>query len=105
LPRSADRQAQGLAPRRRGLRQMLPVVAEPSWQPLTPRRAAWLVLRREEKRTEDEAQQLAQLREQHAEVAEAIALAQDFAQLVRQRQPGRLDAWLQRATASTLEAV
>ncbi len=99
------RQTQGLAPRRRGLRQTLPVVAEPSWQPLTPRRATWLVLRREEKRTEDEAQQLAQLREQHAEVAEAIALAQDFAQLVRQRQPARLDAWLQRATASTLEAV
>jgi transposase len=71
---------------------------------LTPRRAAWLVLRRTEKRTEDEAQQLAQVRTQSAEVAEAIALAEDFATLVRQRQPAQLDPWLQRATTSTLEA-
>jgi transposase len=78
---------------------------EPVCQPLTPRRATWLVLRRETKRTEAEAQQLAQLRVQHAEVDEAIALAQDFAQLVRQRQPTRLDSWLQRATTSTLDAV
>src|SRR5207247_7558216 len=37
--------------------------------------------------------------------AEAIDLAQDFATLVRQRQPEALDPWLQRATASTLEAL
>src|SRR5262249_50899659 len=51
-----------------------------------------------------EAQQLAQLHAQSAEVAEAIDLAQDFTALVRQRQPECLDAWLTRATASTLEA-
>jgi transposase len=99
------RQAQGLSPGQRHPRQSLPSVAEPVCQPLTPRRATWLVLRRETKRTEAEAQQLAQLRVQHAEVDEAIALAQDFAQLVRQRQPTRLDSWLQRATTSTLDAV
>src|SRR5262249_7121351 len=33
------------------------------------------------------------------------ALAQDFAHLVRQRQPTQLDPWLQRATTSALEAV
>jgi transposase len=38
-------------------------------------------------------------------VAEAITLAQDFATLVRQRQPEALDPWLQRATTSTLEAM
>lgn len=80
-------------------------MAEPPSQPLTPRRATWLVLRREAKRTEAETQQLDQLRAQQAEVAEAIDLAQDFAQLVRQRQPEALDPWLQRATANTLEAV
>jgi transposase len=52
------RQAQGLPPRRQGRRQTLPVVAEPACQPLTPRRAAWLVLRRPEKRPAEEAQQL-----------------------------------------------
>jgi transposase len=73
--------------------------------PLTPRRATWLVLRREAKRTEAETQQLTQLHAPHAEVAEAIDLAQDCAALVRQRQPERLDPWLKRATASTLEAL
>src|SRR5712692_7302317 len=101
---SRVRQAQGLPPRRQGRRQTLPVVAEPACQPLTPRRATWLVLRREAKRTEAEAQQLTQLQAQSVEVAEAIDLAQDFATLVRQRQPERLDPWLTRATASTLEA-
>ena len=99
------RQAQGIPPRRQGRRQSLPVVAEPVAQPLTPRRATWLVLRRAEQRTAAEAHQLAQLREQHAEIAEAIDLAQDFAHLVRQRQPERLEPWLQRATTSALVAL
>jgi transposase len=102
---SRIRQAQGIPPRRQGLRQRLPVVAEPACQPLTPRRATWLVLRRAAQRPEAEAQQLAQLRAQSAEVAAAIDLAQDFASLVRQRQPAQLDPWLQRATTSTLEAL
>src|SRR2546426_2647681 len=99
------RQAQGLPPRRQGRRQTLPVVAEPPSPPLTPRRATWLVLRREAKRTEAETQQLAQLRPQPTEGAEAIALAEDFATLVRQRQPEPPDLWLQRAATSTLEAL
>jgi len=80
-------------------------VAEPPWQPLTPRRATWLVLRRETKRPDTETQQLTALRAQQAEVAEAIDLAQDFATLVRQRQPTQLDPWLQRATTSAVDAV
>jgi transposase len=80
-------------------------VAAPPCQPLTPRRATWLVLRREAKRTEAEVRQLTPLRDQHAEVAEAIDLAPDFLSLVRQRQPAPLDPWLQHATISTLEAL
>jgi transposase len=99
------RQAQGLAPGQRRPRQALPHVAEPGCQPLTPRRAAWLVLRRETTRTAAETQQLAQLRTQHAEVAAAIDLAQEVTTLVRQRQPTHLDSWLERATTSTLEAL
>jgi transposase len=99
------RQAQGLAPGQRRVRQPLPVVAESPYQPLTPRRATWLVLRRAEQRTAAEAEQLAHLRAQQADVAEAIDLAQDFAALVRQRQPERLDPWLKRATTSALQAV
>jgi transposase len=102
---SRIRQAQGIPPRRQARRQRLPVVAEPVSEPLTPRRAMWLVLRRAEQRTEAEAQQLAQLHAQSAEVAEAIDLAQDFTTLVRQRQPESLDPWLERASTSALEAV
>jgi transposase len=99
------RQAQGLAPGQRCTRQPLPVVAESPYQALTPRRATWLVLRCKETQDEAEAHQLAQLHAQQAEVAEAIDLAQDFAQLVRQRQPEHLDPWLQRAAKSTQEAL
>jgi len=99
------RQAQGLSPGQRRPRRSLPDVAEPVSQPLTPRRATWLVLRRETQRTADEVQQLVQLRTQSTAVAEAIDLAQDFTQLVRQRQPAQLDPWLQRATNSTLDAL
>jgi transposase len=102
---SRIRQAQGLPPRRQGRRQTLPVVAEPTSQPLTPRRATWLVLRRAAQRTEAETQQLTQLRTQSTAVAEAMDLAQDFAALVRQQQPGHLDPWLQHATSSTLDAL
>jgi transposase len=102
---SRIREAQGIPPRCQGRRQTLPVVAEPVAQPLTPRRATWLVLRREAQRTAAETQQLTQLCAQSSEVAEAIDLAQEFATLVRQRQPERLEPWLKRAMASTLEAL
>ena len=99
------RQAQGLRPGQRCPRQPLPRVAEPVCQLLTPRRAAWIVLRRPTQRSEAETQQLAQLGAQSPQVAEAMALAQDFLSLVRQRQPEALDPWLQRATASPLEVL
>ena len=81
------------------------MVAEPVSQPLTPRRATWLVLRRAAQRTEAEAQQLAQLHAHSVQVAEAMDLAQDFTQMVRQRQPAHLDPWLARAGTSALEAL
>src|SRR5262249_6912811 len=87
------RQAQGFAPGHRRPRRSLPRVAAPSGQSLTPRRATWLVLRRANKRTTHEVQQLRLLRAQHPELAEAIDLAQDFAQLVRLRRPAQFDAW------------
>jgi transposase len=98
------RQAQGQAPRQRRRRPPLPIVAEPRHRLFTARQAAWLVVRPEEQRTQDDAQQLARLRAQHADVAEAIDLAQDFAQLVRQRQPQELEPWLARAAKSTVGA-
>jgi transposase len=80
------RHAQGWTPRQRRRSQPLPVVTEPRHRPLTPHGATWLVLRRPEQRTPEEEHLLAQLITQDAEIADAIALTQDFAQLVCQRQ-------------------
>ena len=99
------RQAQDLRPRQRPSGQTVPRVAEPRSGQLTPRGAAWLVLRRPETRGPDDEQQLALLAAQQAELAEAVTLARDFADLVRTRQPERLDGWLARATTSAVSAV
>jgi transposase len=73
-------------------------------KPLTPSRATWLIMRREATLNDDEKQQRARLQAQEGAIAEAIALTQDFAALVRQRQPDQLETWLERATASGLQA-
>jgi transposase len=98
------RQAQGLPARPQPVHRPVPPVAEPTTPPLTVRRAAALILKRDEKRTPEDTQQLARLQAQHAEMAEAMVLTQDFAQMVRQRQPDQLDPWLERATQSALTA-
>jgi transposase len=72
--------------------------------PLTPREATWLVIRREETLDAQEKRQLTALQSQEGEVAEAIRLSQDFAALVRQRQPAQLDSWLEHAARSTVQA-
>ena len=73
-------------------------------KPLTPRRATWLVMRCEAKLKDQEKEQRAWLQGQEGKIAEAIALTQDFADLVRQRQPDQLETWLERAAVSGLQA-
>jgi transposase len=96
------RQAQRLAPWQRRRAQPLPMVTEAPRRPLTPRRATGLVLRPSARVMAHDHQQLAQLTTQAPELAEAVALAQGFAALVRQRQPTQLNPWLARASQSTL---
>jgi transposase len=96
------RQAQQLAPWQRRSPHPLPIVTEAPRRLLTPRRATWLVLRPSERSTEQDHHQLAQLTQQAPELGEAVALAQDFASLVRQHQPTQLDPWLSRAATSAL---
>jgi len=67
-----------------------------------PRRATWLVLRPAERSTDQDHHQLAQLTTRAPALAEAVALAQDFADLVRRRQPAQLEPWLARAATSAL---
>ena len=96
------RQAQGIACERPNKSTTLPKVAEPQQRPLTARGATWLVMRRPDKCQAEHEQQITQLKDQNAELADAITLTQDFAELVRNRQPEKLDEWLARAGASSL---
>jgi transposase len=71
----------------------------------TPRQAPWLVLRQSDHLTAEEHALLDRLRQAHPAFAQAIVLAQDFAQLLRARQPERLDTWVQQAATSALAAL
>ena len=97
------RQAQEGAVRKRGSRS-LPPVADPHRQPLTPRTAAWLVLRHTEHRDATDAEQLRQLRTQHAALTEAVILAEEFVAMIREGQAERFDPWLVQARDSALPA-
>lgn len=94
-------QAQGVTLQQYPTHRTLPPVADSSRPVLTPRRAAFLLLRHTETLRSQE-QQLVQRLVQHSQLAATIALAQDFAQLVRQRQSKQFDRWLERAEQSQI---
>jgi transposase len=96
------RQAQRLAPGQRRSHQPRPAGTAAPRRRLTPRQATWLVLRPAARLTAQDHDHLAQLTQQAPELAEAVALAQDCASLVRQRQPAQLEPWLARAATSAL---
>jgi transposase len=98
------RQAQGLAPRSYMRGGPKPKVAEPKTPQLTARSATWVIMRREEKRDDEDQDLIRQLHERDAELAEAIDLSEGFVELVRHRQPEGLDGWLERAATSGLTA-
>ncbi len=78
---------------------------EPKKNFLTVRRAVWLALRRPSEQSNSEKQAIYLLKEQHPHLQTTIELAQNFADLVRQQQPQRLEAWLERAQQSQIKAV
>ena len=57
---------------------------------------------RSERHDADDRQQIDELRQAHAELKEAIDLAQAFADIVRYRQARKFDAWLTQAKASSV---
>ena len=67
---------------------------------LSARRAAWLLLSRPEDLADAERRALEQLEEICADVRLAHALAQEFAQMLRERRVGGLDRWVERAVSS-----
>lgn len=98
------RTVQGIKPRKLYSVKSLPKVTQPKKLCLTPRRAVWLVLRKPESQQPDSEELIALLIAQHPDLAEAIKLAQDFAQIVRQRLPRKLQRWLTVAENSNLTA-
>ncbi len=66
----------------------------------TPRRAAVLMVMREEHRQPEETELLEQLRQQHPDLAQIMDLSDAFLQLLRLPQPDALDGWLQTALDS-----
>ena len=103
LNRLRDAQ-QGAASHRSRARPATPLVAAPK-QVMTPRAAAWTVLRPPDRRDGDEAGLLARLRAAAPILAAAVRLAEEFAALVRGRKPELLDPWLQRAQDSAVPAL
>ena len=95
---------QGAAPHRSRTRPGPPLVAAPK-QVLTARTAAWTVLRRPDRRDEEERALLAKVRETTPTLATAVELAEEFAALVRGRKPECLDLWLQRAQDNAVPAL
>ena len=70
-----------------------------------PRLVASLVLRRPEKRTEEQRAYLKRLGAEDATIAAAVELAEGFLVMLRRREGERLEAWLDKAQASDVEEV
>jgi transposase len=68
-----------------------------------PRLVAGLVLRRPERRTDEQRADLKLLRAEDAAIATAVDLAEDFLVMLRRREGDRLEAWLAKAEASDVE--
>ncbi|PDW01366.1 transposase [Candidatus Chloroploca asiatica] len=72
----------------------------PAQRRLSARQAAWLLVRRPEKLTQEEQGIIERLCQQAPTVEVASDLAQEFIQMVRERTAAAFDGWLQRARAS-----
>jgi transposase len=68
-----------------------------------PRLVAALVLRRPERRSEEQCAYLKLLRAEDAAITTAVDLAEDFLGMLRRREGERLAAWLTKAEASDVE--
>jgi transposase len=73
--------------------------------PLTPRKATWLVLSRLDTLQAEELLLIDRMRAVHPDIELAIDLAQSFATLVRQYLEESFDPWLERANTSSLPSL
>ena len=97
------REAQGLT--RAGAKPdaPLPRVIDPQSPPLTPRRAAYLIVLKPDNREPEDKELLHRLVEQHPDLAELVQLGEEFLQMLRQREVNTLEPWLEKARSSILK--
>jgi transposase len=69
---------------------------------LTARQLSYLLIRRPEKRTLGEQEQVVQIRQHDPTIALIALLTDTFAQMVRQRTPSALQPWIETALSSGL---
>jgi len=81
----------------------VPAAQEPTRPPrLTARQLSYLFIRRPEKRTPNEQEQVVQIGQQDPTIAQIATLTETFAQMVRQRTPRELQTWIETVLASRL---
>jgi transposase len=97
------RQAQGLPAKVGHSPQSAVKVSDPQSPPLTPRRVSYLIVMREENREHGDQERLEHIVAQHPDLATVVALADEFLQLLRQRQSDAFDAWLMKALKSAFK--
>lgn len=85
---------------RRAAQEDTPLPTTRESVPLTPHAAAYLLVRRPERRSAAEHAALAQLRTSHAEIGTVMVLTERFAGIVRERRGAELGAWLADAQSS-----
>jgi hypothetical protein len=100
---SGLRKVQGLPPVRIKVAQALPKVVDPQSPPFTPRQAAYLVVLNPENRQAGETDLLERVRQQHPDLTLLVELADEFLQLLRQRQADAFDDWLLKAASCALK--
>ena len=93
------RQASGLPP---GVRCQhgRPLDSDPTKRPPTLRALTWFIVKRPEKRVEEDEQILTKLCQGQAKLATTVDLARDLAAIVRQQQAEELNGWLLQASQS-----
>ena len=100
---SGLREAQGLPPVRVKVTHRLPKVIDSQSPPFTPRQAAYLVVLKPENRQAEDTDLLEQLVQQRPDLMQLVELADEFLNLLRQRQAKLFDSWLLKAASSTIK--
>lgn len=96
------RHASGLPP---GVRCQNGRLLDPSAtkRPPTLRALTWLIVKQPDKRSEEEEELLVRISDGQSKLITTIELAREFAAIVRQRDPEKLEAWLEAAGDSTFQ--